>query len=108
MTRSHACITIALVLACACARFPSWPLASAVAVAAFTALVFAGIEAWAADRERATRKLIGEMAELRSAIAEHAKAISDLRHRSTMKNMDEGLPPAPASPFGTGFGFPRG
>ncbi len=105
MTRAHVCITIALVLACALARFPSWPLAFAVAVVAGLALALLILAAWEADRVRGANALVDLVNKHHEAIKEHAEAIADLKHSLVMRKIDN---EGPREGLGTSFpGFPR-
>lgn len=105
MTRIHACLTIALVLACVLARFPSWPLAFAVAIVAGLALALLILAAWEADRLRGANALVDLVNKHHEAIREHAEAIADLKHSLVMRKIDS---EAPREGLGTSFpGFPR-
>ncbi len=105
MTRIHACLTIALVLACVLARFPSWPLAFAVAVLAGLALSLLILAAWETDRLRGANALVDLVNKHNEALKHHAEAIADLKHSLVMRKMDT---EAPREGLGTSFpSFPR-
>lgn len=102
-----ACAFATLVLAAACIVVPSWPLAFACAVVAG---VFAA-HVWEADRQREIAKVRVEisdtrtaLAELRAAYVEHAKAISELKHRTVAQSLEgqAGFPDIPPAPWEQG------
>jgi hypothetical protein len=100
--RIEVCGAVLLLLALACVVVPSWPLAFACAVVACVV----GALLWDADRARATAKVLAEMAPMREeqaklhgALAEHAKAIADLRHRLNTKTIAEEQVPFAAPPW---------